>query len=222
MKLSDYIKQYRKEHNLSLREFAARCEGVTHGYLSMLEHDLNPSTGKPIVPSIGTLASIAAAMGMTLHQLCLEVDDMTVILPSEKARNELPRNLTPISQMRHHYVPMLGGVAAGEPILCETNYDMVIDAPKKADYALRIEGDSMSPRFEIGDIVYVHAQDDVDDGQIAVVLIDDSATVKKVYHMDSGLMLISENHLYKPMLINASEHDCIRILGKVCGFTRMF
>lgn len=131
-------------------------------------------------------------------------------------------NLTPIPQMPHHRVRMVGAVAAGVPILADEEYDVYVDAPEKADYALRIEGDSMEPTYLDGDVIYIREQPNVDDGRVAVVLVDDSATLKHVYHERDGLTLISDNHAYPPMRVSFADHDVIRILGVVVGYTRMY
>lgn len=80
MSIGELIKNYRTEHNLSQRKFAAQCGGITNGYIAMLEMGRNPSTGKPIIPSIDKLAAIANGMGMSLDQLFRSVDDMPVFV----------------------------------------------------------------------------------------------------------------------------------------------
>ncbi|HIT69207.1 MAG TPA: S24 family peptidase [Candidatus Aphodomonas merdavium] len=97
-----------------------------------------------------------------------------------------------------------------------------VDAPEKADYALEIEGDSMEPDYLDGDTIYIRQQPDVYDGGVAVVLVDDSATLKRVYHLQDGLQLVSNNPKYPPMHVSFSEHSAIRILGIVVGYTRMY
>lgn len=77
MTLSEMIIKYRKEHGLSQRQFALRC-GVSNGYISMLEHNVNPSTGDPAVPSLLMLRKIASGMGITLDELFANADDMPV------------------------------------------------------------------------------------------------------------------------------------------------
>jgi transcriptional regulator with XRE-family HTH domain len=84
MKLGELIAEYRKEHNLSQRQFAKKCGGLSNGYVSMLENDFNPATNKGITPSIDKLMSIAAGMDMTLHRLCEIVDDTPVYVGSEQ------------------------------------------------------------------------------------------------------------------------------------------
>ena len=74
-------------------------------------------------------------------------------------------------------------------------------------------------RIHDGDVVYVRRQDDVDDGQIAAVMIDGEATLKRVYHIANGLQLLSENSKYPPMIFTLPERDDIRILGLAVAFT---
>lgn len=82
MRLSDVIVSYRTENNISQRAFASKC-GLTNGYISMLENGKNPRTGKPITPTIDNLKRLADAMGITLHALMSQVDDMPISLASE-------------------------------------------------------------------------------------------------------------------------------------------
>lgn len=77
MLLKDIIIRYREVNNLSQRAFAARCN-VTNGYISMLENGKNPSTGKPVIPSLAKLSKIAEGMDMTLQQLLQSADDMEI------------------------------------------------------------------------------------------------------------------------------------------------
>ena len=102
--------------------------------------------------------------------------------------------------------------------------DVYIDGPLRADCALRVKGNSMEPTFLDGDLLYVRSQPTVDfDGQIAVVICGEEACVKHVYRQEDGLMLMSDNPKYAPMLKRFSDYDGnIRILGKVIGFTRIF
>lgn len=217
MKLGQIITEYRREHSMSQRQFAEKCGNLTNGYVSMLENDRNPATGKPIIPSLDKLKSIASTMGITLQRLLDEADDLEVKLEAP------PRdNLYSIRAMKPHRVPLIGSVACGQPILAEESYEVFVDSPSKADYALKVEGDSMEPQYQEGDIVYIRAQDDCDDGQVAVVLLDDSAALKHIYHIQDGLQLISNNPAYPPKTVTVPQYDTIRILGIPCGFTRMY
>lgn len=143
--------------------------------------------------------------------------------PETQLGQKLPSDVKTIGSLSHHRIPMIGSVAAGEPIMAEQEYGVYVDCPEKADYALTIEGHSMEPTFLPGDVIYIMEQPVTDyDGQIAVVILDDTATVKHVYQQPEGLLLISDNPAYAPMYKPFDEYNSIRILGKVCGFTRMF
>ncbi len=138
------------------------------------------------------------------------------------ADHPLPANLKPASALRVQRIPLIGKVAAGVPIMAEEDYETFVDTPVKCDCALEIDGDSMVPLYEPGDIIYIKRQSDVRDGQVAVVLLNDTATLKHVYHEKDGLTLLSENHDYAPIYARKDEYDYIAVFGVPVGFTRMY
>lgn len=77
MKLSEMIVKYRNEHGLSQRQMAAQC-GLSTGYISLIEKEINPQTGKPMVPSLTVLNKLAKGMAITLDTLLSVCDDMPV------------------------------------------------------------------------------------------------------------------------------------------------
>lgn len=116
-----------------------------------------------------------------------------------------------------NYIPLVGQVAAGTPILAEQNIEEYIYTRHNADFALRVKGDSMiNARIHDGDIVFVKKQPDVENGEIAVVLIDkEEATIKRVYKYGTNLILQPENPKYEPMIFTKSYQKDVRIIGKV-------
>lgn len=127
--------------------------------------------------------------------------------------NPLPKTNTTI--------PLLGEIACGQPILAEENYSEVVPVPDyvHADFALRCRGDSMvGARILDGDIVYIRQQPDVEDGEIAAVLIGDEATLKRVYKIPGRLQLRPENPSYPVMEYANSDLDQVRILGRAVYF----
>ena len=74
MKLSEIVRKYRADHDLSQREFAKRC-GLSNSYISFIENEHNPRTGKPIVPTLEQYQKIATGMGLTVHQLFERLDE---------------------------------------------------------------------------------------------------------------------------------------------------
>ena len=139
--------------------------------------------------------------------------------PEQKFDKEKLRffdNLFPIETKRF---PLLGNIACGKPIFAEEQFEAYVEAGAniKADFCLRAKGDSMTgARIYDGDIVFIRKQEMVDDGEIAAVLIDDEATLKRVYYdQEAGVIqLFAENPNYKTMRFSGEELDHIRILGK--------
>lgn len=77
MTLSELIIEYRHDHGLSQRQMAAQCS-LSTGYISLIEKETNPQTGKPMVPSLTVLNKLAKGMGITLDKLLSVCDDMPV------------------------------------------------------------------------------------------------------------------------------------------------
>lgn len=117
--------------------------------------------------------------------------------------------------------PLLGAIACGDPILAVENLDGYVDTPEgiHCDFALRCKGDSMvGARIHDGDVVYIRAQDDIENSEIAAVIIDEEeVTLKRVYKLPHGMILQAENPAYAPIQINGSHSA--RIIGKAVGFT---
>lgn len=127
-----------------------------------------------------------------------------------------------ISFPKMNKVPLVGTIACGTPILANENLDGEVTVPEdiNADFALRCKGDSMiDARIMNGDIVYIRQQPTVENGEIAAVLIDDEATLKRVYISDNTVTLVACNSKYQPFVYTGKQLDQIRILGKAVGFT---
>ena len=134
----------------------------------------------------------------------------------------LPSNVRPISKLHHQRVPLIGGVAAGGPIYDPEDAGIYVESPVDADAAITIHGDSMVPTYLDGDLVYVKACPDVPEGAVAVVFLDDEATLKHVYKRPTGLTLWSDNTAYAPMNIEFEDYAVVRIFGVPVGYTRIF
>ena len=127
-------------------------------------------------------------------------------------------------------IPVLGYVRAGIPIEAVEeilDYEEISsEMARQGDhFALRIKGDSMEPKFSADDVVIVRKQEQVDNGEIAVVLVNgDNATVKKFYKSDNGIKLISTNPLYDPLFYTPDEVNSlpVTIVGKVVELRAKF
>lgn len=216
--LSIRIKELRLEHGYSLRDLADKC-GVSKSAIDMYEKAKRK-------PKYETLEALADIFNVDMEYLLGKSDTRNryanmlgfdSLEEAYRAGKKLPSNIRPISTVS---LPLLGNVACGEPIFAEENVETYIDAEEgtQADFCLRVKGDSMiNARIFDGDIIFVKKQDMVDDGEIAVVLIDDEATVKRVYYdRDNNVItLMPENPTYKPMRYAGADLDTVRILGKV-------
>lgn len=130
-------------------------------------------------------------------------------------------------------IPVLGKVAAGIPIEAIENYDsdeweeIPINLAKCGEYfALKIKGESMEPKFSSGDVVIVKKQDDVESGEIGVVIVNGcDATVKKIVKQSNGIMLVaSNNEVYPPKFFDREsiENLPVKIIGKVVELRAKF
>ena len=200
------INEMLKEKRMSARELARRSEIAN----TTMNRYLTTDTEIPV----GKLESIAKALGVTPGYL------MGYGIEDDYA-NKLIGVIKPISKQK---LPLCGNVACGEPIFADEQHESYIEAGNNmdADFCLVAKGDSMiNARIFDGDLLFVKSQSTVDNGDIAVVLIDDEATVKRVYieynsdNTVSMVTLIPENPMYKPMRYMGHTLDSVRILGKV-------
>lgn len=310
MLLGDIIKQYRIEHNMSLQDFAERI-GTSRSYIHMLEKNINPSTNKPISPSIETLKLLASAMYMDLDTLLKQINgeqdiyldeneyqkqfklnnlfasrlkkamkirnmkQSDIIAKSEILHNnnqirfvitektldyylkgyyetariddiytlasilnidefwlmgyDVPMDRKPINTFKKNNnsnsidtkqaFPVLGIVKAGYDYLAQENWIGYISIDKEVSdpenyYALKVLGDSMQPILYENDIVLVHQQNDIESGQVGIVLIDnEEATIKKIIKYEDYIELIAFNSYYPSKRL--TKKDNFKIIGKV-------
>ncbi len=126
----------------------------------------------------------------------------------------------PISKIK---IPILGNVACGIPTFAEEQIECYVDSISKikADFALWAKGDSMiDARIHDGDLVFIKQQNMVENGEIAVVLIEDEATLKKVFYEPNKkrLMLVAANKNFRPFIYEGEDLNKIKILGKAVAF----
>ena len=194
------LKNIRISMGLSQEEFAKKLN-TTKQVISRYETEQR-------TPKITIAQEYADVLGISLHDLI----DNNVDFPSAD-------NITPIPKMAK--IPLLGNIACGDPITAEENLDGFVNAPEEisADFALRCKGDSMiGARILDGDIVLIRQQPDVEDGEIAAVLIDNEATLKRVHKKTGCLILNPANPSYEPIIITGEELNDVRIIGKAVYF----
>lgn len=129
-------------------------------------------------------------------------------------------NLRPLH--RHAY-PILGRIACGEPIMAVEEYEGYVSADQEemADFCLIAQGDSMiGARIHDGDAVFIRRQETVDNGEIAAVIIDGEATLKRYYYYprEKKLVLFPENAKYEPFVYIGKELATVQVIGKAVAF----
>lgn len=204
--IGERIKQRREELGLSQDELARLVGYKSRSSINKIElgfRDLTQSKIKRIADALQTTPSYIMSW-------------------LEEEKNKIPQydNIYPVELKKF---PLLGEIACGEPIYADEDWESYVMAGAniRADFCLKAKGDSMiGARIMDGDIVFIRKQDTVEDGEIAAVVIDDDATLKRVYYdREAGIIqLVAENSAYKPMVYTGSRLNEIHILGKAVAF----
>lgn len=189
-------------------------------------------------PTTSTLEKLAKALECDVSDFFDKPNSEKALyrIPSEtfSGPGELMVNESNSSYSTHNRsfieVPIVGCIRAGEPILASNNIQGYYPMPSKnaSDdkifFYLVVQGDSMNMYFEDGDLILVEKTPCIENGDMAIVLIDgQDATVKKITQTDNMITLIpcSTNPVHVPHMYDLQK-DNIEIVGKVKGVTRMF
>lgn len=203
--LSDMLTYLRKRKGLSQQELANTLK-ISRSAIGMYE------TGKR-EPDLETLEVFADFYNVDMNTL-------TGKAPVKKQTNKLPDTAVPVDFSHLKRIPILGRIAAGAPIYAEENIEgyTFTDLNGGAEYfALRVRGDSMNAvRIYDGDLVIVRKQDIVENGEIAAVLIEQEATLKRFSRSGDIVTLMpqSTNPEHKPLVYNLKDTS-VKILGLV-------
>lgn len=209
--IGDKIRKRREQLGISQEELANKMGYKSRSAITKIEkgqRDINQSKISEYAKALQTTP--AFLMGWE------ETNSITSI--SEEFPN--------IEEIKTKKIPMLGKIACGTPIFAEEHHEMYVPVSEdiKADFCLRTQGDSMiNAKINDGDIVFVKKQDLVENGEIAVVIVRDEATLKRVYYDKANniIQLLSENPQYSPMVFAGERLDEIRILGKAIAVLSM-
>ena len=180
--------------------------------ISVSPQTFNTWTQGIALPRMGKIQALANYFNINKSDL-LDKHDFDLSLPN------IP-NIYPIELKRF---PLLGEIACGEPRFASEDRESYVEASTdiQADFCLKAKGDSMiNARIQDGDIVFIREQASVYNGEIAAVVIDDEATLKRVfYYPEKDLFILkAENPKYNDLVYSKSELDNIRILGKAIAF----
>jgi repressor LexA len=181
----------------------------------------------PTVRDIGKAVGLASSSTVHAHLANLEKIGLLRRDPSKPRAIELLDRAvgnaveSVRSIVRAEGLPLVGSVAAGQPVLAEENIEEYISVPEVAgggdgEYLLRIRGDSMKNAGIIeGDIVVVRPQETAREGEIVVALLGEEATVKRFFREPDHIRLQPENETMEP--IRSKE---VKVLGRVVGLLR--
>ena len=194
IRLGNFIKSKREYLNITQQEIADYV-GVSKSAVSRWESGDIGNMGIDKVPKLSEILEISP----------IELINMDKRYSTERIPNK----------SNTKSIPLLGQIAAGTPILAEENIEgyFNLDNKIKADFALKVKGDSMlGAGIFPGDIVFIRQQPNVENGEIGAILIENEATLKKFYRDNGTIILQAENNKYQPMIFTNGN---IKILGKL-------
>ncbi|MBO5299049.1 MAG: helix-turn-helix domain-containing protein [Clostridia bacterium] len=206
------IKALAKEKGVKQNYICAQL-GLQYSYLNDVEKGKNKLTEE-------RLRIIADILGTTPEYLKDETD-VKEKAPLSFEDKKFPPNIISFADLQKKKVPILGDIACGEPIYADELHGDYIICDVDADFALTCKGDSMmGARIHDGDLVFIRNQSEVENGSIAAVIINDEATLKRVYYYpeQQKLILNPENPAYAPLVFVGEELSDVRILGKAVAF----
>lgn len=207
-KFQNVLKSLRKSKGLTQDELAKRLK-ISRSTIGMYENGSRE-------PDFETIELIADFFNVDIDYLLGRTDKTTYI----------PDHI-PISEF--HTIPLFADVAGGLPLLMDDRIVgevAVTGIPDNGEYfALTVRGQSMEPKIMDGDIVVVHQQQDVDNGDIAIITIDgESATCKRLYTYADHISLLSINPACEPMEFSREQIEDlpVHVYGKVVQLVRRF
>lgn len=240
MHLGEIIKEFRAANKLSMAKFA-EMSNVSKAYISVLERNKRPDTEKPVIPSIPVIKNVAEAMGMSFDDLFNMLEDNQVVsvvddsvvnkisnivykLSNERQRkvynyaDDLMKEQDGIEEEKVVYLVSGRKSAAGSMIHVDdvdANMGVLPSSivPNGANELVQITGDSMEPIIKKGSEVYLRYQPTVEDGEIAIVRVEDEGvTCKYLFRDGKNIILKSENSKYDDIVVDANK---ISVIGKV-------
>lgn len=232
MSFASNFKKLRERHALT-QDMLARMLGISKSTISMYENGNRE-------PDFETLESIADYFNVDMNYLLdrnasttADTDDewaRPIIDTYERADHSTQAAVCAVLRIPH-VVPESAEEeqlsirtftfpsAAGLPVWVQEDYERLdfpaSQVPPGTDFAIRIAGDSMEPTIADGSFVFVHAQPDLQNGQIGIFMLHDDEAVCKRYHCSKGVVrLVSDNSKYDPILIH-QEPGAFRVVGRV-------
>ena len=211
--VGDLIRQVRQEQDVTQQELADYI-GVSKQAVYKYENNIVTNIPTDKVDAIAKRLKVSPAYLMGWEEQPT---------PKPTSPAPIPPGFIPMPKMKK--VPLIGAIACGDPITALQNREGDVDVPEnvRCDFALKCHGDSMvGAGIHDGDVVYIHIQPEVENGEIAAVRIGDEATLKRVYlHMDY-VELRPENPAFESIIRRKEDMNDVHIEGKAVGYTHWF
>lgn len=211
--VGDRIRQVRQEQDVTQQELADYI-GVSKQAVYKYENNIVTNIPTDKVDAIAKRLKVSPAYLMGWEEQPT---------PKPTSPAPIPPGFIPMPKMKK--VPLIGAIACGDPITALQNREGDVDVPEnvRCDFVLKCHGDSMvGAGIHDGDVVYIHIQPEVENGEIAAVRIGDEATLKRVYlHMDY-VELRPENPAFESIIRRKEDMNDVHIEGKAVGYTHWF
>lgn len=202
--MANYLADRRLELGLTQKDIA-EAVGVTEATVSRWESGSIANMRRDKIASYAKILRTTAAFIMT----------------GEKEEEQpIPLGFSPLPKLDE--VPLVGRVACGTPITAEQNIERMVSVPSewRATFTLMCKGKSMEPRIQDGDLVAIHKQPSVENGEVAAVRIGEEATLKRVYLYANYIELRPENPEFESIIKIGAEMADVVIEGKAVGLCR--
>ena len=208
MNMGERIRELRKEKGVTQEELG-RVIGVRQSAIRKYESGMVENIPRSSIQKMADFFEVSP-----VYLMCFTDEKFSAESP------DLSRyGLRPIVKKR---LPLLGNIACGEPKYANEDRESYIEAGAdiEADFCLRANGDSMiNARIHDGDIVFIRSMPQVENGQIAAVIIDDEATLKRVYYYAGKMIVLhAENPKYSDIVYEGADLDKVHILGLAVAF----
>lgn len=221
---SERLKQLMKERKLKQVDILEKAKPYCEKYdVKLNKNDLSQYVNGKVEPGQHKLTILGLALNVSEAWLMgydVPIERTSFSSSNDENLYDKYDNIRPVQLKRYR---MLGEIACGEPIFADEDRESFVmaDMDINADFCLTAKGDSMiNARIYDGDVVFIRQTDMVENGEIAAVIIDDEATLKRVYYdrENNILQLVAENPKYKPLVYRDEQLDTVHILGKAVYF----
>lgn len=228
--MTNLLKEKRLEKNMTLEQ-VGNLVGVGKSTVRKWENGMIENMGRDKIVALSKALNISPLdiLGIDKDTSSSDISDIYNKLESsrqekvykfaEKQLEEQNSKITSLDDYRKRIdFPWKGFVSAGTGEFLDGEVNETIslyddEIPTNADFALTVNGDSMKPMFKDHETIFVEETTELINGSIGIVIVNDEAYVKKVYHSTFGMTLVSLNDDYKD--INVGKNDFIKIIGKV-------